>query len=82
MQTAASAYQRCTFNVRKILEQCVKMLQIYLIFWRGNFVKRHSFHIVLGDSPENMRTLWVSIKFPHKELKMKLRYFTKWKALR
>ena len=45
-------------------------------------MKRHSFHIVLGDSPENMRTLWVSIKFPHKELKMKLRYFTQWKALR
>lgn len=38
-----------------------KVLQLYLISWGGNFVERHSFHIVLSDSPETMRKLCLSV---------------------
>ena len=34
-----------------------------------NFVERYSFHIVLGDSPETMRKLCLSTKFPHPEIR-------------
>ena len=40
-----------------------------MYIWCGNFVKRHSFPIVLGDSPESMRKLYLSINFPHQEVR-------------
>ena len=33
-----------------------------------NFVERHSFCIVSGKSPETMRNLYLSTKFPHQEI--------------
>ena len=31
-------------------------------------MKRHSFHIVMGESSESMRKLRLSTKFPHQEI--------------
>ena len=42
---------------------------IKLILCYGNFVERHSFRIVSGDSPETMRKLYLSKKFPHQEIR-------------
>ena len=33
------------------------------------FVETHSFHRVLGNSPKNLWKLYVSIKFPHQEIR-------------
>ena len=38
-------------------------------FWCRNFVERNSFRIVSGDSPETMRKLCLSTKFPHQEIR-------------
>ena len=39
-------------------------------FMVWKFVGRHSFHIVSGDSPETMRKLCLSTKFPHHEIRL------------
>ena len=41
-----------------------KIPQFHLISWCGNFVKRHSFRIVFGESK-----LCLSTKFPHQEIR-------------
>ena len=46
-----------------------KILNFYLISCWENFVERHSFRRVLGDSPETLRKLCLSTKFPHQEIK-------------
>ena len=46
-----------------------KISQFHLISWCGNFVERHSFHIVSDDSPETMRKLCLSTIFPHQEIR-------------
>ena len=43
--------------------------QINVISWCGNFVERHSFCIVSGESPETMRKLCLSTKFSHQEIR-------------
>ena len=45
-----------------------KLPWFHLISWCGNFVERHSFYIVLGESPETMRKLCLFTKFPHQEI--------------
>ena len=40
-----------------------------MISWCGNFEERHSFRIVLGESPETMRKLCLSAKFPPQEIR-------------
>ena len=42
---------------------------ISLISWSGNFVEKYSFRRVLGDSPENLQKLCVSIKVPLQEVR-------------
>ena len=42
-----------------------KIPQFHLISWCGNFVERHSFRIVSGETPETMRKLCLSTEFPH-----------------
>ena len=42
-----------------------KIPKFHLIFWCGNFEERYSFHIVSGESPETMRKMCLSSKFPH-----------------
>ena len=46
-----------------------KVPLLHPISWCGNFVESHSFHIVSGDSPETMRKLCLSTKFPHQEIR-------------
>ena len=46
-----------------------KVLQLYLISWGGNFVERHSFHIVLVDSLKTLRKLCLSTKCPQQEIR-------------
>ena len=46
-----------------------KIPQFHLISWCGNFVERHSFRIVSGDSPEAVRKLCLSTNFPHQEIR-------------
>ena len=46
-------------------KHCVK----YRSFtWCGNVKEKHSFRIVLGNSPETMRNLCFSTKFLHQEI--------------
>ena len=45
-----------------------KIPQFHLIYWCENFVGRHSFRIVSGDSPETMRKLCLPTKFSHQEI--------------
>ena len=42
---------------------------MHQIFWCGTFVERHSFCIVSANSPESMRKLCLSRKFPHQEIR-------------
>ena len=51
-----------TLSLRKIWE-------FHLISWCGNFVERHSFRRVLGDSLEALRKLCLLTKFPHQEIR-------------
>ena len=54
----------------KIKALCLLLsLQNFLISWCENFVKRNSFCMVSGDSPETMRKLFLSTKFPHQEIR-------------
>ena len=46
-----------------------KIPKFRLISWCINFEERHSFRIVSGDSPEAMRKLRLSSKFPHQEIR-------------
>ena len=46
-----------------------KNAQYKYFSWCGNFVERHRFRIVWGESPETMRKLHLSRKFPHYEIK-------------
>ena len=39
------------------------------ISWCEIFVEKHSFHIILGDSPETMQKLWLYTKFPNQEIR-------------
>ena len=51
------------------LKECTaKIPQFHLISWCGNFVERHSFSIVSGVPPKNMRKLCLSTKFPHQKI--------------
>ena len=52
-----------------------KYRNFHLISWCGNFVERHSFRIVSAESPKTMGKLCLSTKFPHQEIRWKLRYF-------
>ena len=45
-----------------------KMPKFHLISWYGNFLERHSFRIVLGESPEFMRKLCLSTKCRDQEI--------------
>ena len=54
---------------RVVMSALCKLPQFRLISWYGNFVERHSFRIVSGDSPETMRKLCLSTKFPHHEIR-------------
>ena len=60
-----------SWKLKNISKTLRKMQWFYLIFWCGNFVERQRFHIVLGDSPETMRKLCLSTKFPHQEIRWK-----------
>ena len=46
-----------------------KIPKFHLISWCGNFKERHSFRVVSGDSPETMRKLYLSQKFPHQKIR-------------
>ena len=46
-----------------------KIRQFHLISWCGNFVERQSFRTNSGESPETMRKLCLSTKFPHQEIR-------------
>ena len=46
-----------------------KIPKFHLISWRGNFEERHSFGIVLEESPETMQKLCLSSKFPHQDIR-------------
>ena len=46
-----------------------KKPQFHLISWYGNFAERHSFRIISDDSPETIRKLCLSAKFPHQEIR-------------
>ena len=41
----------------------------HLISWCENFVEKYSFRIVSGESPETMRKLCLSTKFPHQKIR-------------
>ena len=43
--------------------------KFHLISWRVNFVKRHRFCRVLGESQKILRKLCLSAKFPHEEIR-------------
>ena len=45
-----------------------KILQFHLISWRGNFVEAHNFRRILVESPDTLRKLSISTKFPHQEI--------------
>ena len=46
-----------------------KMRWSHLISWTWIFMESHSFRIVSGESPETMRKLCLSTKFPHQEIR-------------
>ena len=45
------------------------LISWHLISWCGNFVERHSFRKASGESPETLRKLCLSTKFPHQEIR-------------
>ena len=53
----------------QFLTHCVKYWNLTLTSWCGNFLERHVFCIVSGDSPETMQKLCLSTKFPHQEIR-------------
>ena len=56
-------------GARSSLDPLRKILLFHLISWSGNFVERHSFRRVSGKSPETLRKLCFSTKFPHQEIR-------------
>ena len=38
-------------------------------FWCGNFMARYIYRIVSDESPETMRKMFLSTKFPHQEIR-------------
>ena len=53
-------------------ESLRKIPYFHLIFWCGNFVKRHKFRIVLGKLSGTMRKLCLSTKYPHQNIRLNL----------
>ena len=53
----------------EILWKGTVFANFWLISRCGNFVQRHSFRIVSGESPETLRKLWLSTKFPHHKIR-------------
>ena len=47
----------------------------HLISWCGNFVERHSFRIVSGESPKTMRKLCLATKFLHQKIRLNYSIF-------
>ena len=43
--------------------------KFYLISWCANFVERHSFRRVSGDSPKTLGKLCLFAKCPHQEIR-------------
>ena len=55
-----------------VLTFFVSLLEIpyfHLMSWCESFLERHNFRVVLGESPETMRKLCLSTKFPHQEIR-------------
>ena len=55
--------------VKAVIRTLRKIAWFHLISWCGNFLERHSFRIVSGDSPKTMRKLYLSTKSPHQEIR-------------
>ena len=55
-----------------------KNTEFHLISWCENFVERHSFRIVSGESPENVRQLCLFTEFPHQDDMWNYGIFTVW----
>ena len=60
----------CSSNQLTGFYHSVKYRNFNLISWCGNFVEMHSFRRVSGDSPETLRKLYLSTKFPHQEIRL------------
>ena len=58
-----------TFTSLSCVNPLRKIPYFHLISWCANFVKRHSFPIVSGESREIMRKLCLSTKFSHHEIR-------------
>ena len=58
-----------SWNLIRQLMNTAKNTVFHLISSYGNFVEKHSFRIVSGESPEIMRKLCPSTKFPCKEIR-------------
>ena len=56
-------------KVSDLLGSLRKIPEFHLISWCENFVERHSFRIDSGESPETMRKLCLSTKFPRHEIR-------------
>ena len=65
------SYLRSCFNpkLQDAFDALRKKLQFHLMSWCGNFVKRHSFRIVLGNSPKTKQKLCLSTKFSNQEIR-------------
>ena len=62
------SYQKYLHYFQTLFPSLHKLPQLHLISWRGNFVARHSFRMVSGDSPETMRKLCLAKNFHTKKL--------------
>ena len=60
----SKVYQKETMTTPKA-DTLHKIPKFHLTSWCENFVERHSFRKVPGDSPETMQKLCLSTKFPH-----------------
>ena len=58
----------CLLEVLTLCKSLPKMLSFHPTSWRKIFLGRYSFRAVLDESPETMRRLWLSTKFPHQEI--------------
>ena len=58
----AESYRAIVYSAQR------KITNLHLIPWCGNFVERHSFRIVFGNSLRNMWKLGLSTKFPHQKI--------------
>ena len=57
------------YGKRKILKNTLyRISKFQLISWSGYFTERYSFRRVSGESPETLRRLCLSTKFPHQEI--------------